>query len=312
LDTRHLVDPDLLPIVDNFPALEMSSESLPAMRAMFAAQLSEQLLPDLAVRCSEVQIPSGEDNRTICCLMIQPESMAPLSAAILHFHGGGHVLGAPEMNQPELMNWAAELGCMVLSVDYRLAPETPFPGPMDDAYDALRWLNEQAESLGIDPARIAVAGASAGGAMAACLCLMARDLEEYGIAFQLLEAPRLDDKIQQQQGGNPFSGEFVWTREASSFCWNAYLPDGSTSPYATAARAKDLTNLPPAFIGVGALDLFVDECLEYSTRLIRSGISTEMIVYPGCFHGFQMASGAAVTRRSQADSLLALRNALTK
>ena len=312
MNTRHLVNPDLLPLIDNFPALGMSSESLPAMRAMFAARVSEQLLPDLAVRCSEVQIPSGEDNRTIRCLIIQPESIPPLSAAILHFHGGGHVLGAPEMNQPELMNWAAELGCMVLSVDYRLAPETPFPGPMDDAYAALRWLNEQAASLGIDPTRIAVAGASAGGAMAACLCLMARDREEYGIAFQLLEAPRLDDKIQQQADGNAFTGEFVWTREASSFCWNAYLPDGSTSPYATAARAKDLSNLPPAFIGVGALDLFVDECLEYSTRLVRSGISTELIVYPGCFHGFQMASEAAVTRRSQADSLRALRIALTK
>ena len=310
MNTRHLVDPDLLPLIDNFPALEMSLESLPAMRAMFAVQLSTRELPDLAVRCSEVQIPSGEDNRTIRCLMIQPESMAPLSAAILHFHGGGHVLGAPEMNQPELMRWAAELGCMVLSVDYRLAPETPFPGPMDDAYAALRWLNEQAELLGIDPARIAVAGASAGGAMAACLCLLARDRDEYQIAFQLLEAPRLDDKIQQQEGANPFTGEFVWTREASSFCWKAYLPSGSISPYATAARAKDLSNLPPAFIGVGALDLFVDECLEYGARLIRSGISTELIIYPGCFHGFQMASEAAVTRRSQADSLRALRTAL--
>lgn len=312
MDTRHLVDPELLPLIDNLPAIDMNAESLPAMRAMFAAQISEQKLPDLAVRCTEVKIPSGEESRTIRCLMIQPESSAPSSAAILHFHGGGHVLGAPEMNQPELMHWAAELGCLVLSVDYRLAPETPFPGPMDDAYAALRWLNEQAESLGIDPARIAVAGASAGGAMAACLCLMARDRHEYGIAFQLLEAPRLDDKIQQQYGANPFTGEFVWTREASNFCWNAYLLDGSTSPYASAARAKDLSNLPPAFIGVGALDLFVDECLEYGTRLIRSGISTELIVYPGCFHGFQMAGETAITRRSQADSLLALRNALTK
>jgi acetyl esterase/lipase len=311
MDTRHLVDPDLLPLIDNFPNMNMSLDSLPTIRNMFSTQLSEQELPGPDVRCSEVQIPTDEKGRTIRCLMIQPKTKASSSAAILHFHGGGHVLGAPEMNQPELMHWAAELGCLVLSVDYRLAPETPFPGPMDDAYAALRWLNDQAADLDIDRARIAVAGASAGGAMAACLCLMARDREEFQIAFQLLEAPRLDDKIQRQETGNPFTGEFVWTREASAFCWNAYLPEGSTSPYATAARATDLSNLPPAFISVGALDLFVDECLEYGARLIRSGISIELIVYPGCFHGFQMASQAAVTLRSQADSLRALRKALT-
>tara|TARA_R110000824_G_scaffold37553_2_gene115459 strand:- start:2910 stop:3869 length:960 start_codon:yes stop_codon:yes gene_type:complete len=308
--TRHLVDPELLPVVDNFPALDLNADSLPAIRNGFAAMLSQQELPDLPVQCSEIALPSGDGDRTIRCLMVRPEHVAPGAAAILHFHGGGHVLGTPEMQQGELMRWAAELDCLVLSVDYRLAPETSFPGPMDDAYAALAWLNEQAGALGIDPARIAVAGTSAGGAMAACLCLMARDRGEYQIAFQMLDSPRLDDKIQQQKSGNPYTGEFVWTREASTFCWNAYLGEDKDSPYATAARAKDLSNLPPAFIADGSIDLFVDECLEYSTRLIRSGVAVELIVYPGCFHGFQMAREAAVTKRSQADSLRALGKAL--
>jgi acetyl esterase/lipase len=310
VNTRHLVDPELLPVADNFPALNLNAETLPAIRGGFAASLAQQELPDLPVRCSEVEVPSGEGNRTVRCLMIRPDILASGAPAILHFHGGGHVLGTPEMHQGELMRWAAELGCLVLSVDYRLAPETPFPGPMDDAYAALRWLNEQAGELGIDPARLAVAGTSAGGAMAACLCLMARDRGEFGIAFQMLDSPRLDDKIQQQKSGNPCTGEFVWTREASTFCWNAYLGGGHDSPYATAARAKDLSDLPPAFIAVGSIDLFVDECLEYSARLIRSGVSVELIVYPGCFHGFQMAREAAVTKRSQADSLRALARAI--
>lgn len=312
MNTRYLVDPELLPLVDSFPIFQMNSETLPVLRRGFADSLLQQELPDLQVQSSEVQVSSGDGDRTIRCLMIRPDELASGAAAILHFHGGGHLLGAPEMNQSELMHWAAELGCLALSVDYRLAPETPFPGPMDDAYAALRWLNEKAGELGIDPARIAVAGTSAGGAMAACLCLMARDRGEFQIAFQMLDSPRLDDKIQQQRSDNPYTGEFFWTREASTFCWNAYLGGGKDSPYATAARAKDLSNLPPAFIAVGSIDLFVDECLEYSARLIRSGISVEMIVYPGCFHGFQMAREAAVTKRSQADSLRALARALKK
>ena len=310
MDTLHLVDPELLGVIDNFPKMEMNAGSLQGPRDMARTVLSAQQLPPLPVHCREIQIPSRDHDRTIGCLLIQPDEQPSKTAAILHFHGGGHVMGQPQMNQPELMNWANELGCLILSVDYRLAPETPFPGPMNDAYDALRWLNQQSAVLGIDPQRIAVAGSSAGGAMAACLSIMARDHGEFPIAFQLLEAPRLDDKIQRQGGHNPYTGEFIWTREASAFCWNAYLGTKTPSAYASAARAEDLSNLPPAFVSVGALDLFVDECLDYTSRLIRSGVSTELIIYPGCFHGFQLAKEAAVTIRSQDDTLRALKNAL--
>lgn len=310
ISTRHLVDPELLALADNFPPLTLSDESLPAIRDMFTNMLADQVLPDLPVETREVAVQSREPGRTIRCLMIRPSSMAPSAPAILHFHGGGHVMGTPEMNQTELMLWAAEMNCLVLSVDYRLAPETPFPGPMEDAQDALHWLHGEAQQLGIDKRRIAVAGQSAGGAMAACLALMTRDEGEIQLAFQLLEAPRLNDQIGEGEKSNPFTGEFVWTRQSSAYCRTAYLGAGNSSPYASALRATDVVGLAPTFVAVGALDLFVDECVEYCGRLLRAGVPTELIVYPGCFHGFQRAAEAQVTMRSHRDSLNALKKAL--
>jgi acetyl esterase/lipase len=312
MSTRHLVDSELLPLVDNFPPMILSDESLPVIRARIPAMLAASPLPDLPERSQDVQIPSGEADRTIRCLMIQPITSVSNAPAILHFHGGGHVLGVPEMNKPQLMRWAHELGCVIVSVDYRLSPEIRFPGPMDDAYAALRWMHEQADVLGIDPQRIAVSGESAGGAMAACLSLMARDRGKYPIAFQHLEQPRLEDRLPSTKNANPFTGEFVWTRQSSIYCRAQYMNKGERSPYASAARATDLFGLPPAYIAVGSLDLFVDECLAYAARLVKAGIPTEMIVYPGCFHGFKMAVGTKVVERAETDSIAALRRAFTK
>jgi acetyl esterase/lipase len=309
MTTRHLVDPELLALVDSFPAMTLTVETLVQTRAAIPAMMATQTLPDVAVTISDVHIPSGDGKRTIRCMMIHPNGMPTTSPAILHFHGGGHVLGVPEMNKVQLMRWAAELGCLVLSVDYRLAPETPFPGPMEDGYAALAWLHQQAATLGIDPKRIAVSGESAGGAMAACLCLMARDRGDYAIAFQHLEAPRLDDRLPDPADANRYTGEFIWTSSSSAFCRAAYLGGNETSPYASAAQAKSLAGLPPAYIAVGSLDLFVDECLAYTTRLARSGIPVELHIYPGCFHGFKMAVGARVTKRAEADNIRALRDA---
>jgi acetyl esterase/lipase len=310
MTTRPLVDPELFALVDSFPAMTLTAETLQQTRAAIPAMMAAQTLPDLPVTISDVYIPSGDGKNTIRCMMICPNAMKAKAPAILHFHGGGHVLGVPEMNKVQLMRWVAELGCLVLSVDYRLAPETPFPGPMDDGYAALAWLHEQAATIGIDPKRIAVSGESAGGAMAACLCLMVRDRGEYTIAFQHLEAPRLDDHLPAVVDANPYTGEFVWTRSSSAFCRSAYLGGNETSPYASAARAKSLVGLPAAYIAVGSLDLFVDECLAYTTRLTRSGIPVELHIYPGCFHGFKMAGGASVTKRAEADNIHALRKAL--
>ncbi len=310
MSTRHCVDPELLPMLDAFPPMTLSAETLPMIRAAIPQMMAARPLPDLPVSSNVINIPSGDDGRDLRCLLIRPLTSRVNMPAILHFHGGGHVLGIPEMDQPQLMRWAAELECLVLSVDYRLAPETPFPGPMDDAYAALRWLNEQCDMLGINPDRIAVSGGSAGGAMAACLCLMARDRGAYKIAFQHLEAPRLDDRLVAPEEAHPFTGEFVWTRAHSAYCREAYLGKNTSDPYGSASRATSLSGLPPAYIAVGSLDLFVDECLAYTARLGRAGVPVELIVYPGCFHGFKMAANASVTTRAEDDNIRALRKAL--
>ena len=304
MTTRHLVDSELLALADNFPPMILSDETLPAIRAQIPAMLAAIPVPDLPVATSEVQIPLGEGDRTIRCLMTRPLDMAAGAPAILRFHGGGHVIGVPEMDLPQASHWATALGCLVLMVDYRLAPETPAPGPMEDAYAALAWINRKAATLGINPARIAVSGTSAGGSMAAGLALLARDRREYAIAFQHLDQPRLDDRMPD----NPSTGEFVWTRQSSAWCRAALGGDGD--PYAHPARAESLAGLPPTAIMVGSLDLFVDECLAYTARLSQAGVPVELIVYSGAFHGFNMATGASVSIRAEEDHLRALRRAL--
>ncbi|WP_068070489.1 alpha/beta hydrolase [Novosphingobium lentum] len=313
MTTRHLVDPALLPLIDSFPPMVLSDQTLPLIRAALPAMVKAVPLPDLPVAVSDVMVAADGGQRSVRCMMLRPAAMAANAPAILHMHGGGHVLGMPEMNAGQLMQWADALGCLILSVDYRLAPETRFPGALEDCYAALGWLHDEADRLGIDRTRIAVSGESAGGALAAGLALYARDRGEFAICFQHLEQPRLDDRTATSADPNPYTGEFVWTRESSHYCWIAQLgkePGGDgTSPYAAPSRATDLTRLSRAFIGVGTLDLFVDECLDYAHRLIRSGVPTELHVYPGCMHGFGMARESVPARRAQADNLAAFRSA---
>jgi len=209
---------------------------------------------------------------------------------------------------------AAEAQCIVVAVDYRLAPETPHPGPVEDCYVALKWLHDKADELGIDRQRIVLAGESAGGGLAAALALLARDRSEVSVAHQHLTYPMLDDRT-SRANCNPHAGDFVWTPEANVFGWSSLLgePAGSdgVSPYAAPARAADLVGLPSTFIAVGALDLFAEENLEFAKRLMRAGVPTELHLYPGAYHGFELASEATVTRNANQVSLAALRKALS-
>jgi len=235
-------------------------------------------------------------------------------STLLWMHGGGYIMGSPEQEDLMVKHMVSAIGCVAVSVDYRLAPETRHPGPVEDCYAALKWLHTHASELGVDPTRIAIAGSSAGGGLAAALGLLARDRGEIPLAFQLLIAPMLDDRTCTLAEPHPYTGEFIWTRENNRFGWTSLLGQepglADVSPYAAAARAEHLEGLPPTFINVGALDLFLEEDLEYARRLTRAGVPTEFHIYPGAYHGFRMVADAQVTQTAARDQLAALKRAL--
>ena len=310
-----LVDPELRPLLDTFPALDFSVANLPAIRAGFATMFAEapqQPVPQTSVEVLTVPGPAGAP--AVRVVSYRPAGRPGPLPAILHIHGGGYVIGAPEMMDPANRVLAGELACLIVSVDYRLAPETPHPGPVEDCYAVLQWLAAKAGELGVDASRIGVKGESAGGGLAAALALLARDRGGPKLAFQHLIYPMLDDRTCMAADPNPFVGEFVWTPAQNLFGWSSLLgtapgSDG-ISQYAAAGRAESLSGLPPAFIAVGDLDLFLEEDLDYARRLSRAGVPVELHVYPGAFHGFQMAQAARVSVAAECHSREALRRGL--
>lgn len=235
-------------------------------------------------------------------------------AAIYWIHGGGMIAGSLQADQPYCTALAAATGCVVVAVDYRLAPEHPHPMPVEDAYAGLAWTVGRSAELRIDPNRLAIGGSSAGGGIAAAVTLMARDRGGPALRFQYLMYPMLDD-AQRSPSSVEFSGIPTWSRERNTFAWRCLLGDSAggeeVSPYAAPARAADVAGLPPALIQVGELDLFRDEDISYASRLLQAGVPAELHVYPGAFHGFELVGpGAAVSRQALQDRNRALARAL--
>ncbi|MDN4162591.1 alpha/beta hydrolase [Nocardioides abyssi] len=245
----------------------------------------------------------------------EPVGRTRPSGALLWVHGGGTVMGSAAQDDLLCSELARDVGVVVVSVDYRLAPENPFPTPLDDCAAALAWLRASADELGVDPERIAVGGASAGGLLAAALAQRTAD-EGEPVAFQLLVYPMLDDRtnLRADHGGR---GRFLWTPASNRFGWTSYLghelaDDGEDRPYAVPARRTDLAGLPPAWIGVGDLDLFHDEDLEYAARLRAAGVACDVHVEPGMYHAADAFLGDAApgTARFRAAARAALRAAI--
>ncbi len=315
MTTRHLVDPALESFIEA-PPLEITVETLPmvreALKGIYAAVLGEA---DPEVTVSERLIPGPTGAPEVRVIVYTPPGANPSRGVLLHIHGGGFILGDAGMMTPLSQARAKAFDCVVVSVDYRLAPEAPYPGPVEDCYAALKWTVDNAAELGIDPARVVVGGESAGGGLAAALAHLAHERGGPAIGLQFLIYPMLDHRTATAADPylNRHAGEFAWTHGANCFGWDGMLgsldPAGPIPATCSPSRAASLAGLPPAFIGVGALDLFVDEDVDYAARLIRDGVPTELHVYPGAFHAFDVVAGAPVAIQFQQDCARALTKA---
>ncbi|MBC2666789.1 alpha/beta hydrolase [Novosphingobium flavum] len=289
-----------------------SAETLPALRQM-GKQWRQPLRPDIAVERKAARSRAGQVDVPLFVVNARPGKPR---GAILHTHGGGFIAGAAEDGLRALQDFAAELDCVIVTVDYRLAPEVRWTGSIEDNYAGLAWLHANAEAIGADPARIAVMGESAGGGHAALLAITARDRGEIPLAFQCLTQPMLDDRTGSARAVPAHIGKLLWTAQSNRFGWSSFLgmaPGTSKVPAAAVpARCANLRGLPPAFIGVGGIDLFVDEDIDYARRLNDSGVAAELLVIPGAFHGFDMIGAATTPAKAFAAArLAALRAALT-
>jgi acetyl esterase/lipase len=264
--------PDLRRVARYIPKQIVTPVTVPFLRA--AERLLWRRPPPSDIEV--LTLPSGVGIR-----LFRPAGVKDRTPALVWIHGGGYVIGKAAQDDVLCRRFARELGATVASVDYRLAPEHPYPAPVEDCYSALQWL---VRLPAVDPARVAIGGASAGGGLAAALALLTRDRGEISLAAQLLVYPMLDDRtVGRKDLDNP--GLRLWNQSSNKYGWSAYL-GGADPEVAVPARREDLSGLPPAWVGVGTFDLFHDEDLAYAERLKAAGVPCEVEVVEGAFHGF--------------------------
>jgi acetyl esterase/lipase len=316
-------DPELaaaLELIKEMITPGMRLEDIEAVRQSPGIALLAQadLTAGGAFEVEDRTVPGAEGSPEISLLICRPTAPAPdrPRPVVYHVHGGGMVLGTNRVGVDQILDWARELDMVVVSVEYRLAPEHPYPAPVDDVYAGLLWTAEHAKELGADPERIVIAGASAGGGLTAALALLLRDRGGPRPVGQVLLCPMLDDR-NDTPSSHQMAGLGVWDRTANETGWTALLgevrggPD--VSPYAAPARAEDLSGLPPAFLDVGSAETFRDEVVAYASRIWQAGGVAELHVWPGGFHGFDgFAPQAAVSRAARTAQLEWLRRLLAE
>jgi acetyl esterase/lipase len=294
VDVTDLLDPALQPVLGAFGLPQMDADAVATIRA---AEFPAPALSDAVIR-TDHRVPGDPP---VPVRVHRPADATGLLPAMVTMHGGGYVIGSYDMDDPLLDRWCPSLGFVGVSVEYRLAPETPYPGPLEDCYAALRWTSDHAVELGIDPSRIGIYGLSAGGGLAAGLGLLTRDRGDVPLAFQFLDCPMLD-----WRGVTPSiraHGLYVWNAASNEFGWRSYLGDlyGSDDlpPYASATGATDLTGLPPTCLVVGAIDGFRDENIDYAQRLSQAGVDCELHVMAGLPHAYMLAPDAAAVKDAE-------------
>jgi acetyl esterase/lipase len=314
LDFLNRLDPDVAAVFPDLPEVDLSD--IAAARAALAnllASTQRDATHSPTVIRRDHAAPALGDAPDVRVRTYHPANQLGPIPCLYWIHGGGHVRGQVEQDDLAIEHIVQTVGCTVASVDWRSAPEHPFPAEMDDCYAGLNWIHHHAADLGIDGGRIAVGGASSGGGSAAGLALLARDRGHPPICFQLLIEPMLDDR-NVTASSYAITEPKVWNRRSNQIAWQAYLGTAAgadeVSVYAAPARADNLAGLPPTFIAVGDVDLFFDEDIEYALRLQHAEVPIEMHVYPGAIHGFQdLAPASQLARHSVRHRDEALRHA---
>jgi acetyl esterase/lipase len=294
----HEIHPELQRFAKMMPRMTFNSKNLRLWRFLYRFNKARRNPED--VHIDNIDIPSRDGPKSIRLRVYRRKELATPAPVLIWLHGGGYILGKPEQDDSTCIQYVREAGIVVVSVDYRCAPEQSFPKALQDSADTLKWAHTKGAQLGMDASRIAVGGASAGGGLAAALVQFAQHHHETQPVLQLLVYPMLDDRtcLRPDLAERDY---LVWNCKSNRFGWEAYLgiPCGAENPppFSVPARTEDLRGLPPAWIGVGSLDLFHDESVAYGQRLRDGGVACEIVVVPGAFHGFDLAgSGARVVR----------------
>jgi acetyl esterase/lipase len=302
MNVEALIDPEIGQALQNMPMMDgFDLEKVPAMRQARLAATPPMELSDKVER-KDYSVPGRDGAPDVMIRVHRPKGVEGNLPCVYFMHGGGYVFGTYVMDDLRFDRWCPEMKIVGVSVEYRLAPETAYPGPLEDCYAGLKWVYDNAATLGVDTAKLGIGGASAGGGLAAGLALLARDRKEIPVAFQLLIYPMIDDRMTTVSSSWQVP---IWSPKSNDAGWRAYLggPRGGDVPiYAAASRAEDVSSLPAAYVMVGALDGFLDEDVDYAMRMSRSGVPTELHVYPGGPHGFDgIMPGTQLARRARKD-----------
>lgn len=308
-------DPELIGFIEELPSTDISDPAALRNSREQMAGLSNVEIDTSALDIRDVDVPGPAGSPEVSIRVYRPKQQRENGPGLLYIHGGGFVLGSVDGEHASVAAIATNLNIVAVSVEYRLAPEDPYPAGVEDCYAALQWFAANASELGVDKTQIGICGQSAGGGLSAATALLARDRKGPELCFQFLGIPEVDDRL-----ATPSMTQFVdtpmWARPNAEMSWKFYLGDnwqagGKGVPiYAAPARAEDLSGLPPAFVTVMEFDPLRDEGINYAMKLLECGVSTELHAYPGTFHGSSLVTTAKVSQRAAKEMMEALARGL--
>ena len=311
------IDPELQAVLEFLPSLDLENPGQARAGLTEMSALMTDSIDETGVSIEDRSIPGASGAANIAIRIYRPEALQEKTAGLLYIHGGGFVVGNLDTEHAGPIGVCRALGIVVVSTDYRKAPEHPYPAGLDDCFTALQWLHANADELSVDRERIGIRGGSAGAGLSAGLALLARDRGGPDICFQYLGIPELDDRL-QTVSMTEFTDTPLWNRPNAVLSWqyylgDSYIPGGDDVPYTAAparASVEQLRGLPPAYVSTMEFDPLRDEGIEYALKLLQAGVNVELHSFPGTFHGSELMADAAVSQRGLSEGLEALRRGL--